>query len=484
MASFTKVVFTIYLIILIIFMLIIILPIIYAYFFNPRGDPDVEHPTDTKPEGNNQIEEIEPDNLITNDAVMAGNYQRWDLNVNLADLSENRPANQTKSVITYADFKKIALEPEFINTLTTALEVSFKDKKIIYQKKLKEIEVDLGRAGGGGGMGGLLNHDTRLQRLTKQREELYRILKSIEAREKTLTVKEVRTNLFQAIHHRTKGIESLIGRDHIKDFLALQIYSFSRNPKSFYSTFQNLAIYGPSGVGKTKVAETIAYVFACSGILVRQKIRNVTKHEFTSSYVNEAAGLTRELLNSTLEGVLFVDEAYDLTPANGLLGRMYDHGNEAITEMVNFLDKYTGLSIVIVAGYEDQMEERFMKANEGLPRRFPYKLRLTSYSSVQLTDILISFMKKSAPELNLTQADANCIYSLVDLISENRPTAFDKQAGDMNILSGDLNRAIYGAFGRKWIPGDEENNAELILDGFNQFLRNKKLELVDRPRKR
>lgn len=197
----------------------------------------------------------------------------------------------------------------------------------------------------------------------------------------------------------------------------------------------------------------------------------------TTAYVNESAKMTRKLLLANLEAVVFVDEAYDMTPPPTVFGNGIDHGHEAVTEMVNFIDKMKGLSIIIVAGYEDEMEKRFMKANEGLPRRFPHKLILQSYGSKELTDILIKFLLTICPELKFTEFQGNYLYTIISYINKQHPDMFKNQAGDMDNLSGFIARAVYGSIGKIW-PRDGE---EIILNGVNAFLSRKgvSLELLE-----
>jgi hypothetical protein len=386
------------------------------------------------------------------------------------------------STLNYQEFVSVVFTDQFLNNYHRALRYSLTEKRKIYNRKLRQINSDLknsqARHGNDATAG---THDSNLQRLRRASVEITQVLKAIEYRLSTLTVDQIKSDFHDLIYDQEFGLESLVGREDAKDIMALQIFTFARNPKLFFTSFQNITIYGRSGVGKSKLAETIGFVYAKSGILVRRKVRNVTKQEFTSSYVNEAAQLTRELLLSTLDGVLFIDEAYDLMPPKTAMGRGIDHGHEAVTELVNFLDKNIGLSIVIAAGYEEDMEERFIGANQGLDRRFPHKIRLKDYSTKHLTDILLKFMAKSAPQLEISDDDAGYLYTLIDFLYSKRPDLFSKQAGDMLILSSFLARSIYGSVTRYWIPGNNSNNAIMILDGFNDYLRDKGISISADP---
>jgi len=265
------------------------------------------------------------------------------------------------------------------------------------------------------------------------------------------------------------GFDSLIGREDIKNFLSQQIISFCNNPLSFHKNFQNIIIYGNSGVGKTKVAKVVSNIYALSGILVRSNIKEVTKSDFTTAYINESSRLTRELLMTTLEGVLFIDEAYDLAPGNSDIFHSYDHGNEAITEMVNFLDKNIGLSVIIASGYEKEMETRFFSANEGMRRRFPHLFKLNDYNSKQLTELLIQFIVDSI-NIKIDKGEADILYTCIKLINEKDKKIFSLQAGAMLNISGVIVRVINSDIHNKEL-------SKLLIEGLNIFLAQKSCDI-------
>ena len=81
-------------------------------------------------------------------------------------------------------------------------------------------------------------------------------------------------------------------------------------------------------------------------------------------------------------GVIFVDEAYAITPWQD--GKPEGYGAEAAAAMVEFMTRYAGLYCLIVAGYEKEMVRYFLTANEGLARRFPYKFVLRDLTCEEL----------------------------------------------------------------------------------------------------
>lgn len=66
---------------------------------------------------------------------------------------------------------------------------------------------------------------------------------------------------------------------------------------------------------------------------------------------------TRNTLASALEGVVFIDEAYSMTPCpnEASTGAGESFSQETIAELINFMDKFIGCIVIIVAGYKDKM---------------------------------------------------------------------------------------------------------------------------------
>lgn len=379
-------------------------------------------------------------------------------------------------IVGYSDMVIKIQTPEYIESFRLALQESLKIKRVIYQEKLVKLEADLKSKSFSSGFG-MIDQSVNLPRMKAEYNEIVKIIKSIDKREKSLTIHQVKLGLVNAFHNPEEGIDSLIGRDEIKDFLSQQLYSFSRSPQAYFKAFLNILIYGSSGIGKTKLAKTIAYVYSTSGILVRNKFRDITKRKITTAYINESANLTREALNETLEGVLFIDEIYSMTPGNNLygLGPSKDHGNEAVDEMVDFLDKNIGNSVVIGAGYKKQTEERFLGANEGMDRRFKHKIELKEYVNNQLTDILLNFLEKNDRVLleYFTPDMVTFMDKLFVFIISQDPKVFDKQAGDMLNLSQDMITIMYAVKNVSW-RNDKSEFKDVIIMSVNKFLESKK----------
>ena len=294
--------------------------------------------------------------------------------------------------------------------------------------------------------------------------QLQEIQELIKKKKEEMTPDTLKTGLLDAMYNPTKGFASIIGREDVKSDVISQIYAFSKTHKVFTNSFANICLTGKAGTGKTALAKVIGYIFSKSGILVTDKVKIVSRADLVGQYIGHTAPRTRAMLFETLEGVLFIDEAYQLA------GEGKDFGLEAITEIVNFIDKYIGMSIVMVAGYEDKMNGMFFPANEGLARRFPYRLKLSDYTNKQLADILVRFIEEKS-DVKIDEKSGNYIYSIVVELQREYPNkAFLNQAGDMLNLGTSIVKTIYSSYNVEWIEGKVKNNKRLILEGVKDYL--------------
>ena len=143
----------------------------------------------------------------------------------------------------------------------------------------------------------------------------------------------------------------------------------------------HLVFTGPPGTGKTTVARIVARLYAAAGALPGSKFTEASRSDLVAGYVGQTAIKTRELIDRTRPGVLFIDEAYALTPSSGI-----DFGHEAIATIVKAMEDHRNDFAVIVAGYEDEMTE-FIGSNPGLRSRFKTYIGFPDYTAAELTEI-------------------------------------------------------------------------------------------------
>ena len=92
---------------------------------------------------------------------------------------------------------------------------------------------------------------------------------------------------------------------------------------------------------------------------------------------------TSKAVRKALGGVLFIDEAYSLTPTGP---RMGDFGAEAVETLVKRMEDHRDNLVVIAAGYPRLMNQ-FLESNPGLRSRFAREIRFPDYSAPELVAI-------------------------------------------------------------------------------------------------
>ena len=161
-------------------------------------------------------------------------------------------------------------------------------------------------------------------------------------------------------------------------------------PMSFHLVFT-----GNPGTGKTTVARLISKLYNQLGLLPTDNVVEVDRAGLIAGYVGQTAAKVQEVINKALGGVLFIDEAYSLISESG----ENDFGFEAISTLLKGMEDNREKLIVIVAGYENEMN-RFIDSNPGLKSRFSKYIHFEDYTPEQMLNILKSLCITSGYEIS------------------------------------------------------------------------------------
>ncbi|MCX7568791.1 stage V sporulation protein K [Tumebacillus sp. DT12] len=202
---------------------------------------------------------------------------------------------------------------------------------------------------------------------------------------------------FQSIMNE---LDQLIGLRQVKT-LVKEIYAFiqiqQKRQQAKLATepiVLHMIFKGNPGTGKTTVARILAKLLREMGVLSKGHLVEVERADLVGEYIGHTAQKTRDHVKKALGGIMFIDEAYSLAR-----GGEKDFGKEAIDTMVKAMEDHKNDFVLILAGYDTEMEQ-FLRTNPGLPSRFPIVLNFEDYTEQELMQIADTMLRKREYKLS------------------------------------------------------------------------------------
>lgn len=211
----------------------------------------------------------------------------------------------------------------------------------------------------------------------------------------------------EAAEAALKKLDSVVGLRSVKDFIRslyaqLQLEQQRREMgiEAKGGSTMHMVFQGNPGTGKTTVARVVADLMKAIGLLRRGHLVEADRSSLVAGYSGQTALKTKEVVESALGGVLFVDEAYALVGEDG----KDSFGREALDTLIKLVEDLRSDLVVIIAGYSDEMG-KLLDANPGLRSRFPTVLEFEDYSPEELLEIADQMLLQDVLILSDTAAD-------------------------------------------------------------------------------
>lgn len=253
--------------------------------------------------------------------------------------------------------------------------------------------------------------------------------------------------------HSFAELDNLVGVQEIKK-LVREIYAYIEIQKkrekeklAAEPLVLHMIFKGNPGTGKTTVARVLGKIFCEIGILRIGHLIEIERADLVGEYIGHTAQKTREQLKRAYGGILFIDEAYSLAR-----GGEKDFGKESIDVLVKAMEDHKGELILILAGYQQEMEH-FLQTNPGLRSRFPIQIDFPDFTQQELLQIAEQICEKR--QYRLSNESKLSLIRIVNLLQNQKSEPFGNARTIRNIIEKGIRRQALRLFKKPNITRDE-----------------------------
>ena len=230
-----------------------------------------------------------------------------------------------------------------------------------------------------------------------------------------------------------KELNEQIGLSDLKDVIVRkqeEILYAKKSGGSLYNINPGYYFFvGNPGTGKSTSAKLFAECLYELGIVKSNNFMSCTAKDLIGQYVGETDKKTYALLQKSVNGVLFIDEAYSLSYAGGS-GAEVGYKKEALEQIIAFMDvpEHRRKCCLIFAGYEKDMQGLY-KSNSGMRSRIE-EVHFNDFSAEELFDIFALFCRKGG-------------FTLADGVKEHYLPVFERMTRMEYYSNGRTARTVY-----------------------------------------
>jgi Cdc6-like AAA superfamily ATPase len=201
--------------------------------------------------------------------------------------------------------------------------------------------------------------------------------------------------MLHTIQPELKELNAMVGivslKSSILDQLLYYLQGFHKHGSA--DDYKHTVLYGPPGSGKTEIAKIIGRMYSKMGVIKKPTssgtttagtiFKKITRADLVAGYLGQTAIKTKNLLNDSLGGVVFLDEAYSLGHKDGA----DSFSKECADTLCESLSHNRENIMFIIAGYEKELDVNFFGLNPGLESRFVWRFKIDNYTFDDLWQI-------------------------------------------------------------------------------------------------